>query len=289
MTDKDLIKKQFDDKTGTYLVIINIQTCGLNITSHLNLYLNFNRTINDLKNMFFTQLKMYHNNIIFDETNLLKSIEINGNMNGLMKSNIHQLPNKTKIKDFECIRPIFTFILPRCIQIQIDNDNAIFVFNADSYITEINKLLKKTIGLDLTKCSYNEKPIPTTEKCMSIFNTYGVNTIKKVQIKPVENSNTNYGSIYLIQTREFQTQSIPIYKIGKTGNDISERLGKYGKGGQVLFTIAIELSKLDNIEYECINLLKSKFIQKENIGTEYFEGDFKDMIKMLYQKCIENI
>jgi len=268
---------------SSYKITINPRLNGFNIYSPVILYMNSNTTLLDLKKEFFKQIKIYQSDYIFDENNLINEIEIHGMINGVMKSNLHQLPNKTKIKDFECIHPYFSFYFPRIVQIKIDNQPNIFVFNADNYMSNVNKVFKK-ISIDLSKYSFNDNPIHFSSKICDIFNTYSVNVIKSVKIKNVENKENTFGSIYLIQTREFQSQNIPIYKIGKTGNDIRNRLGNYGKGGQVLFTMAVDINKLDFVELEIIKLLKSKFIQKVEIGTEYFEGDYKEIIDVLYKK-----
>jgi len=282
MENKEQLKKKLDDKTGTYMITINPRVNGFNIISQVICYLNFNKSILDLKKEFFQQLKMYHHNYMFDEANLMNNIEIQGNMNGKVHSNIQQLPNKTKIKDFECSRPYFSFYFPRVVQVKIEDKETIFVFNADDFVTSMNKFFKSKMSLDITKCSINEKPITLTSKINEIFDCNNVNIIKQVKIKVVEGKTNNFGSMYLIQTREFQSQNIPIYKIGKTGNDISERLGKYGKGGQVLFTMAVDITKLDHTELELINNFRTKYNQKVEIGTEYFEGDYKEMIEDMY-------
>lgn len=235
---------------------------------------------------------MYHNNVIFDETNIMNSIEIQGIMNGSCKSNIQHLLNKTKIKDFECARPFFTFYFPQVVQIQLENNDSLFIFKSDDFVSSVNKFFKTKLSVDISKFTLNEKPIVMTEKNSQVFNSYGVNVIKQLKAKPIlanESTVKNYGSIYLIQTREFQSQNIPIYKIGKTGNDLTERLGKYGKGGQVLFTLAVDVSQLDQVELELINLFKSKFSQRQEVGTEYFQGEIKEMISEIYKTCFNLI
>jgi hypothetical protein len=288
MNKNDVLEKQLSDKTGTYEIRINPRVHGFNIISQVSLYMNFHKSILDMKKLFFEQLKMYHNNIIFDEMNIMNSIEIQGNMNGSSQSNLQHLPNKTKIKDFGCGRPYFSFYFPQVVQVQLENNDSVFIFKADDFVSGMCKFFKSKLSVDISKFSLNEKPLVLTERIGSFFNLYGVNVIKmhkNVATSSNSSDMSRYGSLYLIQTREFQNQNIPIFKVGKTANDITERLGKYGKGGQVLFTMAVDISKLDQVELDLINLFKEKFSQKQEVGTEYFEGNLKEMISEMHNTC----
>lgn len=116
-----------------------------------------------------------------------------------------------------------------------------------------------------------------------------VNKNKNEEIKEKQEKLNVCGCIYLIRTREYLVQDKNIYKVGKTSNNLYERLGKYGKGGEVIFSISVEQSKLDEIEKKIIKLFKTKFVQKKDIGTEYFEGDKIAMIKEMFDNCFANI
>lgn len=95
--------------------------------------------------------------------------------------------------------------------------------------------------------------------------------------------NNIMGTIYLIRTREFINCNMDIYKIGKTKNEINKRLGNYGKGGEVLFSIAVNNTELDVVELQLINIFKNKFCHKVDIGNEYFEGNWKMMRTIIYE------
>lgn len=82
--------------------------------------------------------------------------------------------------------------------------------------------------------------------------------------------------IYVIQTREFVASNKNIFKIGKTGQPIQKRHNQYPKGSVLLFVIpCVDCSAL---ERTIINIFKEKFIQRRDLGTEYFEGNLQSMI-----------
>ena len=168
--------------------------------------------------------------------------------------------------------------------IQVDNINRFFIFLDTILYVNALKFIKKEVNMCGKTLYFNEKIIDKDKDLRTLFpnDFVKLNSQVKIDSKTKETTHVCLGSIYLIRTREFLTQNLSIYKIGKTGNDISQRLGNYGKGGQVLFTIAVENSKIDEIEQKLIELFKTKFIQRIDIGSEYFEGDYKTMYKEIY-------
>ena len=82
--------------------------------------------------------------------------------------------------------------------------------------------------------------------------------------------------IYLIHTREFISTNAQIYKIGRS-NYLDNRVKQYPNGSKILLMIACKHSKF--CENNLKKLFKSKFIQKSYYGSEYFEGNYIDMIK----------
>jgi len=89
---------------------------------------------------------------------------------------------------------------------------------------------------------------------------------------------TNY--IYLLQEREFIKTTEPIYKVGMTKKENHERFNQYPKGSVLLFQMICDDCK--NIEKHLINIFKEKFTQRKDIGNEYFEGEYKNMIDIIY-------
>lgn len=296
--DKDAIKKQFLDKSKTFTIVIHANSSGgIYIVSQVCINISLDNTILDALKIYFNQLKMQAPNYVFDDMNIIKDMNVNVHVYG---KNITNIDKKIKLYTFECTRPFLTVYFPDMVQFQLKNSAYIYVFNANDFIIEAQKFLKKKVGIDLSKfeCE-NKKIIPMNEKFSAVFKSCGVNilfekntnthvyTIAEQSIPTLTmemNANVN-GSIYLIRTREFLNQNAPIFKIGKTSNHISDRLGKYGKGGEVLFTIAVPLSKLDSVELDLIKDFKNKFIQKQDIGTEYFEGNYIEMMKEIFDTC----
>lgn len=90
--------------------------------------------------------------------------------------------------------------------------------------------------------------------------------------------------IYLLQEREFYKTKEIIYKIGMTKKENFKRFNQYPKGSILLFQMICDDCK--NIETQVIKLFKQKFKQRTDIGNEYFEGDYKNMIHIIYSTII---
>jgi len=86
--------------------------------------------------------------------------------------------------------------------------------------------------------------------------------------------------IYLLQEREFIKTKENVYKVGRTEKENHSRFNQYPKGSVLLFQMSCNDCK--SIERQIINLFKEKFIQRKDIGNEYFEGDFQLMIDIIY-------
>ena len=82
--------------------------------------------------------------------------------------------------------------------------------------------------------------------------------------------------IYLLKEREFMKTNENIYKIGKTKQDNFKRFNSYPKGSVLIFQILC--SNCTNIENKLIKLFREKYIKRKDIGNEYFEGDYINMI-----------
>jgi hypothetical protein len=82
------------------------------------------------------------------------------------------------------------------------------------------------------------------------------------------------GYLYIIHVREFLDRKI--YKIGRT-RDIIKRISQYPKGSKCILFIKCEEHIL--LETTVIKIFNEKFIQKIEIGTEYYEGDIEEMKK----------
>ena len=89
---------------------------------------------------------------------------------------------------------------------------------------------------------------------------------------------TNY--VYLLQEREFIKTKENIYKVGMTKKENHKRFNQYPKGSILLFQLICNDCK--NIEKLVIKKFKETFKQRKDIGNEYFEGDYKNMIDVVY-------
>lgn len=80
---------------------------------------------------------------------------------------------------------------------------------------------------------------------------------------------TNY--IYLVKEREFIKTNENIYKIGRSKQENTKRFLQYPKGSELI----IQARCIDCIKTEkiLINIFKTKFIHRKDIGNEYFEGN----------------
>lgn len=86
--------------------------------------------------------------------------------------------------------------------------------------------------------------------------------------------------IYLLQEREFIKTQEPIYKLGMTTKENYGRFNQYPKGSILLFQIICNDCRM--VEKSLLKVFKEHFIPRKDIGTEYFEGDYKEMIDIIY-------
>jgi hypothetical protein len=89
---------------------------------------------------------------------------------------------------------------------------------------------------------------------------------------------TNY--IYLLQEREFIKTKENVYKVGMTKKENHERFNQYPKGSVLLCQIIC--NDCNNMEKTVLKKFKETFKQRKDIGNEYFEGDYKNMIDIIY-------
>ena len=92
-------------------------------------------------------------------------------------------------------------------------------------------------------------------------------------------------SVYLLIEREFLKSECPIYKIGRSSQENDNRIKQYPKGSQLICFIKVVDSKF--MENEMMHLFKHKYIQRKDIGSEYFEGNLVMMRKDMFDMVIE--
>jgi hypothetical protein len=85
------------------------------------------------------------------------------------------------------------------------------------------------------------------------------------------------GHIYVLIEREFIKTKENIYKIGHTKKeDVKSRTNQYPKGSKLIYSEEVNNPKQKEIDI--INLLKTNYTQRMDIGIEYFEGSLDDIL-----------
>jgi len=90
--------------------------------------------------------------------------------------------------------------------------------------------------------------------------------------------------IYLLQEREFLKTNETIYKIGKTTQMNYDRFKQYPNGSVLLYQTICD--NCHTLEKELLSIFKNKFKHRKDIGNEYFEGNYKDMIDIISNKSL---
>ena len=98
-------------------------------------------------------------------------------------------------------------------------------------------------------------------------------------MKKVETKACN-GYIYLLHEREFIDKQEDVYKIGMTSQPNQKRFRGYPKGSRVLYQI--DCPNYKRVEKILIENFKEMFTQMKEIGTEYFKGDKRKMLRVIY-------
>jgi hypothetical protein len=88
----------------------------------------------------------------------------------------------------------------------------------------------------------------------------------------------DYHAIYLIQEREFAGTNT--YKIGRTCQHGLKRYMQYPKDSRLVLQIQCDDSV--NCERELLHILKGKFVQRTDIGSESFDGDESVMMDIIF-------
>jgi hypothetical protein len=96
-----------------------------------------------------------------------------------------------------------------------------------------------------------------------------------------KNTRKNPEYIYLLQEREFVESNRLIYKIGKSKQINASRIRQYPKGSVLLFQKICKNCDLNETELK--KLFNEKYIKHSEIGSEYFEGDYNEMIKDIFK------
>ena len=85
--------------------------------------------------------------------------------------------------------------------------------------------------------------------------------------------------IYLLREREFLRLNENVYKIGKTEQEPNSRLAGYPKGSEII--LFINTIDCHTTEAKILDIFKNIFVQRIDIGVEYFEGDKNYMVRII--------
>lgn len=86
--------------------------------------------------------------------------------------------------------------------------------------------------------------------------------------------------VYLLQEREFIRTKENVYKVGMTKKENYKRFNQYPKGSVLLFQMICDNCR--KMEKLVLKKFKETFKQRKDIGNEYFEGEYKSMIDIIY-------
>lgn len=98
----------------------------------------------------------------------------------------------------------------------------------------------------------------------------------------IKDISTHY--IYLLKEREFEKTNENIFKLGKTKQLNLKRITNYPNGTILLYQE--NCIDCDDMEKRIINIFKSKFKNRSDIGYEYFEGDPVEMKKIINEEIL---
>jgi len=86
--------------------------------------------------------------------------------------------------------------------------------------------------------------------------------------------------IYLLILREFKNSKENVYKIGRTKQENHKRFNQYPKGSSLLLQIIC--NDCTKNEKDILKIFREKFKHRTEFGNEYFEGNYKEMINIIF-------
>ena len=215
------------------------------------------------------------------KNSVLERWEVHGQYTENFKRNSFEVNNNDLV-----LVKVMTSDIP--IYILIDRNQCL-----GEILKTINKSFKKYKNI----YDENNNLLNTHTKIGLIKNPTNILTLKieipKITIsedKKKINLDEKNGSIYLLQEREHIRMNESVYKIGKTTRSVEKRASEYPKKSILYLSYGgIKLDKLNDVETQLISLLSDKYINRSDIGKEYFEGNLKDIIDLINVHMIKNI
>lgn len=87
--------------------------------------------------------------------------------------------------------------------------------------------------------------------------------------------------IYLLRTRESIRLGEDVYKLGKTRHGV-KRLKGYPKGSELI--LMAQTPDCDAMERELLSAFSELYVQRVDMGVEYFEGNPLSMLGLIYER-----
>lgn len=143
----------------------------------------------------------------------------------------------------------------------------------ETLATFIKDRTKKTI------LAHEEHPSDSRGESLEIENIPITTHIEHGEDSNAHKSASGY--IYLLREREFIKTGEHVYKVGKTTQDLFKRFSQYPKKSELLMGIRVQ--DCHKSELELLRLMRTEFISRKDVGSEYFEGDANDMKKVFLQ------
>ncbi len=93
--------------------------------------------------------------------------------------------------------------------------------------------------------------------------------------------------VYLLQKSGYVTSNTPIYKVGHTKQELLDRFQQYERGAKLI----LQIECVDSVECErqILAEFKTTFAQATKDGNESFQGDYKQMMRIIYRIAMEQL
>ena len=105
--------------------------------------------------------------------------------------------------------------------------------------------------------------------------------VKKNNANVITVAPRDSGHLYLLREREFIRMGEEVYKVGRSTN-IRNRMPHYPKDSCVQLIVRVE-DNLVPLESSVIHRFRAHFVHRVDIGQEYFQGDVRQMERMLFE------
>lgn len=169
----------------------------------------------------------------------------------------------------------------------IYNDNIYYLLLNNNLIVKDAIILLKKNGIIIKNiCDKDNKNIEPTDLLKNLPNK----TIKiiseqkthdKIYQEKINNSKIEHYYIYILQEKYFIKTKQNIFKIAYTSKNIIQKYKEHPKNSNLLFCCPLNSKICKDYENIIIKQFSSKFIQKKEIGIEYFEGELNKLLLTL--------